>query len=212
MSSKKLFAGVSLAALAACGLSVLSSPAFATPAGPGIEWAVVTGPGSTPVAGEAPVYAEQAIKTATSVTIPGYSSGDASPYGGITWLDTAYPGVTGGTGVTLTFTLPVGDNVTSCKGTGGVDGTSFSAITGFTTSANVITVVLTASSNSSTNAWYQLPPCTVTGLSGTILASYTANGGAASFVENCPAGSSAAACIISASSSENYTTTGELTC
>jgi len=143
MSTKRLLAGVSLAALGAAGLTMLSAPAFATPSA---NWYLVpagsgTGNGPTfkqegaepstpattpPTLSTAPEYAEQAIDGASAgatLTIPGYGSG--SPYGGFTFIDQGFsnPGSSSGGVALIKFTMPAGLTISSfgagtpCPGT-----------------------------------------------------------------------------------------------
>lgn len=135
MSSKKLLAGVSLAALGAAGLTMLSTPAFAAPGtgwylvpacpsigaagatgcgpAPAMEGAESLAVGTAPTPSTAPEYAEQAINSGgPTVTIPGYGSG--SPYGGLSWVDTTFVGGSSGNGIGLiTFNLPAGETLNS---------------------------------------------------------------------------------------------------
>jgi hypothetical protein len=142
MSTKRLLAGVSLAALGAAGLTMLSAPAFATPSA---NWYVVpagTGTGNGPTykceGNQCPVlptgvtlstppeYAEQAIDgagTGATLTIPGYGSG--SPYGGFSFVDLGFSNPTTSSGgvALISFTMPVGETIASfgagtpCPGT-----------------------------------------------------------------------------------------------
>jgi len=140
MSTNKLLAGVSLAALGAAGLTMLSTPAFASPVA---NWYTVPacpavspttsgftdcGPAyktegtGTLMATMPPEYAEQAINSGGStLTIPGYGSG--SPYGGFTWFDPGFgPTSSGGGTALITFTMPAGETInsigsTTCPGT-----------------------------------------------------------------------------------------------
>ncbi len=214
MVSKRRLAGAGLAALVACGLAMLSSPAHAN--NPGLGWfdvpnsgnpalspgyvcegsyATTCTPPAAPVLTSPPLYAEQAIVQAianqSTVKIPGWGSG--SPYGGLTWYDRSYTPNPSGQ-VQLIFTLPSNEYLASCPTAfGGVDGTSFVQVLGLqcnpASNPNTLTAVIQLNpASTSSTAWYQLPSLTIAATSPglAVLATETANGGtAATFVTNC---------------------------
>ena len=222
MRSKKQLAGVSLAALAACGLTMLSTAALAGTSTASINWYAVYNaahPEGSVASGsvaltQAPLYAEQAINYAiansTAITIPGYGSG--SPYGGFTYVDQAYAGVAGTTAVQFIFTLPTGDYLASCPTTtGGVDGSNFTGVASLTCSGspnlNTITVDINLNQAGGGLAWYQLPPLKIAGSSPGLatLAAETSNGGTlASFGMNCSSLSTACDIQMSYAEATNF--------
>lgn len=229
MYLKRRHAGFGLAALAAGGLTLLSSAALANSSTATVNWFDVpagvpatgyvnecTGasctPATTPVYTSPPIYAEQAILMAiannAALTIPGYGSG--SPNGGFTYVDYSYTTLGGVNQAQLVFTLPSNDYLASCPNSGGgVDGTFFKRVAALTCSGspnlNTMTVTINVSTTAGTGtAWYQLPSFTVAGNSPglSVLANETANAGTlATFGANCQ--SLAASCDIGETSTTN---------